>query len=74
MSPKIDQTARFEQDQQVEISTDQGWTSATVTRVNHVDIPEQPEISGYYYVVSYTPKWSKDGSTSKTIVTGDAVR
>lgn len=71
---KIDQAPRFNVGGQVQISTQNGWTDATVTHVNHVDIAEQPEISGYYYEVSYTPKWAKDGFTGKTVVTGDAVR
>lgn len=71
---KIDQTPRFSISDTVTISTESGLTQAQVTRVNHVDIPEQPEISGYYYEVSYTPRWAKDGFTGKTIVTGAGVR
>lgn len=63
----VDQTARFEIGHNVEISTDRGWTAATVTKI-------LPWPTGIVYQVEYIPAWEKNGKSYGTVATGLAIR
>lgn len=61
----IDQQPRFVAGDQVEISTQTGWTAATV-------IEAVRNAFGWLYIVRYVPSWNTTGGC--TAVTGRAVR